>query len=362
MASFNGYSYQRKLTINHANVSESETNFPVLFQFTDVTISTGTGGHLLNSSGYDLGFYSDPSCGSSFAMNWDTETVNTTGSSQANIFVKMPAISSSTDIVSYLCYGNSAISSYQGISSATWDANFREVMHLGNGVTVLAVDSTGKNTPTNNGATATNGIIDGAINTTTSKTVDTGYRWENATSSITASIWFKTTASGAFNLAFSNFSGGDSSIQIYQNTSNNMEFGLEDSAENCLIGATSTSTYNDGNWHYAVGSYRAGDVGHLYIDGVDIADEGSGTCDGTYDSGDSIHLGTDGLNIAPFNGSLDEFEISNSKRTDGWIKDSFNNQSSPSTFMTIGQEIGPPIPFSDQFNGGTRIKGKTTVL
>src|SRR6185437_6745312 len=39
-----------------------------------------------------------------------------------------------------------------------------------------------------------------------------------------------------------------------------------------------------------------------------------------------------------FNGKLDEVQISSTVRTSDWITTSYNNQSSPSTFYTVGRE------------------------
>ena len=52
------YSYRKPITINSGQVSSGpHSNFPMLFSVTDANLkSTGSGGHVQNSSGYDIVF------------------------------------------------------------------------------------------------------------------------------------------------------------------------------------------------------------------------------------------------------------------------------------------------------------------
>ena len=151
-ATYSGYQYQRTLTIAHAQVPNSDqTNFPVLISTNDVTLSTGTGGHLSNSNGYDLIFSTMSDC--SYLLNWDTETVNNTGSATLNVWVKVPTVKTASDTTLYLCYGNSSITTYQGVSASAWDSNFKGVWHLqetGTGAAGDYKDSTTNGNNSNN--------------------------------------------------------------------------------------------------------------------------------------------------------------------------------------------------------------------
>jgi hypothetical protein len=60
----------------------------------------------------------------------------------------------------------------------------------------------------------------------------------------------------------------------------------------------------------------------------------------------STYIGNDAVNAGFFwNGSLDEIRISSVPRSADWITTEYNNQSSPSTFETLGIEVtNTPIP------------------
>ena len=146
-ALFSGFQYEQQVTISSTGVSNilgTVNNFPVLFVSTNVVFSTAASvGHMTNN--YDMVASSDPSCASQYWLNWDTETFNNgVAGSTVTAWVKIPVLSTATSVAAtyYWCYGNSAITTYQGISTATWDSNFAGVWHLANGSTLNPNDST----------------------------------------------------------------------------------------------------------------------------------------------------------------------------------------------------------------------------
>ena len=377
MASFSGYTYQRQLTINHTKVSTGTltyTNFPVLFQATDVTLSTSvSGGHLSSANGYDLIFSTNSDC--SFALNWDTETVNTTGSQQDNIWVNIPSISSTTDTILYLCYGNAAITSYLGLSTATWDNNYIGVLHLSRTVSgnILLNDST---SPTNNffgsivGSTSSlNGKIGAAASfvATSSNTIVIG---DNAsamgqvvTVPGTISLWYylnsapTNNSNGAFSI-FSDASGAHFSRQIgLQPTDLVVNLTQTDCTTNQFFIYSGTNPLILNTWHYVTFSTS----GTLSSPSVYVSIDGNSqsfapalaSCSATGSFPDI------GLNMGqqPFDGFMDEFRMSNIARSPDWTLTEYNSQNSPTTFMTMGPELGGAIPGND----GILIQGKTTM-
>ncbi len=139
---------------------------------TDYSLSTGpddrpyqgpvaNGGHVANANGYDIGFYADS--GGTTKLKWEVERYDgTTGRLIA--WVKIPSVSSSTDTVFYLMYGDSSITTDQSDPLNTWESNFKGVYHLGDGSTVVGTDSTGQAAGTKNGTlTAGAGKINGDI-------------------------------------------------------------------------------------------------------------------------------------------------------------------------------------------------------
>jgi hypothetical protein len=98
---------------------------------------------------------------------------------------------------------------------------------------------------------------------------------------------------------------------------------------------TSFSPFSLGAWHYGVYTYD-GTTHRLYVDGVQRA-TCTGTCNVETGSFTQIYVGTFAcLNCELYKGKLDEFRISKVARSAGWISTEYNNQNSPSTFLSVG--------------------------
>jgi biopolymer transport protein ExbB len=106
---------------------------------------------------------------------------------------------------------------------------------------------------------------------------------------------------------------------------------------------SSGTTTGTGAWHHlAVTINATTNTGVLYYDGAANATNTGGiTLDpsslGTNDRnyfGISQYTADDGLY-----GNFDEFRISNTTRSAGWIATSYNNQNNPAAFYTVGSEV-----------------------
>jgi len=97
----------------------------------------------------------------------------------------------------------------------------------------------------------------------------------------TEEIWFKTTTTQGgtlmgFNDAFSGVPGNWDRT-FYMTNSGTVRFGIWNGSGVTTIG--SPSSYNDGNWHYAVGVCTAAQQLILYIDGSPVASSATGIND-----------------------------------------------------------------------------------
>jgi hypothetical protein len=102
-----------------------------------------------------------------------------------------------------------------------------------------------------------------------------------------------------------------------------------------------------GQWHHAV-LLRNGSTGRLYLDGSEVNSGVVGTGALTFPTApnNTLLIGaqwetdtaatTDQRNY--FQGDLDEVRTSTTARSADWVKTEYNNQSSPSTFYTLGTE------------------------
>ncbi|HET8581134.1 MAG TPA: DUF2341 domain-containing protein [Candidatus Paceibacterota bacterium] len=335
LANADGFSYTRSITIPSGTVGSDLTDFPVLVSGTySYLATTANGGDAQNTSGYDIGFYSDSSC--STKLDWETESYDaSTGA--VTYWVKLPTLSHTSDTAFYLCYGDSSITTDQSDAPAVWSNGFLGVWHM-DGSTL--VDSTGTfSDSTEDGGTLVSGIAGEAtsfsgstnahINTTTAQRAAIG-------NAATFSMFVKSSSySGERSMELSNqlfllsFSGAGDQGPLVK---------IDGANEVANVGTLSTSA-----WHQVAGVFD-GSAGTLkgYTDGTL-----KGTTNGL---GSSIDAGdTSGLNIgsdvssgssgsAYFTGDIDEFRISSVARSADWLAAAYDTETSPSTFYEVGAE------------------------
>ncbi len=362
----NGYSYARTITIAHAEVPNTDqTNFPVLFSGTySYLATTSNGGGVTNSNGYDIIFTSDAN-GLSI-LPFERESYNaTTGA--VNFWVQVPTVSHTTDTVIYLFYSNSSVTTDQSNQNGTWDSNFKSVIHFPSSTSLQTQDSTSLgNNLTNSGATAGSGHIGGAAVTAANSAyldLSNPAGFPTGTAQRTLETWFKKTDGSSANEEILGYGANTSNGDRFSVWFGSSSLGVETENDGRAF-----SWSNDGNWHHVAlvlpsGGSRTSDV-VVYLDGVLKSA-----------SGGSLTLNTSGADFAVgtvpgfhgnygFNGLVDEIRVSNTARSADWIATEYNNQSSPSTFYSLGSATsygGPNIsslsPSSGNIGDSVTITG-----
>src|SRR5581483_11445185 len=114
------------------------------------------------------------------------------------------------------------------------------------------------------------------------------------------------------------------------------------STNNTVADIVGTTTINDNNWHHiAVAAPSTGNI-VLYTDG-----QPSGSLNNSAPllaaSTDPLQLGASCPGCLAMFGTLDEVRISNSVRSADWVATEYNNQNSPSSFASVGQQNAPVI-------------------
>ena len=194
------------MTIDHTKVPSTQSNFTVLVSVTDPALKTvANGGHVANANGYDIGFYADS--GGNTKLKWEVEKYDGT-SGNLIAWVKIPSVSSSSDTVFYLMYGNSSINTDQSDPPNTWDSNFKGVWHMADSAantTIRESTVTGAN-GTNNANTSSKtatGQIGNALSYNGSTDGSFAAINLSATNIVTLSFWMKwTTNANDDDLAF----------------------------------------------------------------------------------------------------------------------------------------------------------------
>jgi PKD repeat protein len=215
------------------------------------------------------------------------------------------------------------------ISSATPSAYFNDVVNDGAGSYwrldepsgSIGFDSVGFNDLTEGSGVGHGapGAIAGDPDTASTFTGDSTGSASTATAvpgpnTFTAEAWFKTTtSSGGKIVGFGSQQTGSSNNydrQIYMDNSGHLVFGVYN---NGVYTASSAGTYNDGNWHYVVGTLSASGLA-FYVDGKKVGTNGGTTVGQSYNG--YWRVGGDNLNGWPsqptsnfFAGTIDEVAI-----------------------------------------------------
>mgnify|MGYP000179826739 CR=1 FL=1 len=334
--------YRKPLTIQATQVAGELAEFPVLVRLT---------------SDADLAAAAQPTAADVLftaadgVTKLDHEIESYTAATGAlTAWVKVPALSSASDTALYLYYGNAGAASQQN-PGGVWSAGYGAVWHLNE-------DTAPYRDATNNANHSTGGTypvqVDGKIHKGQSFNGTSHVISVPASASIeltnngTVSAWFQFGTSKQSNLLEKGGSGG---YALWQDGTK-MRWGKQNSS----VWATSTVSYAVGQWYKVDGVAEAGMM-RLYING---ALEASSSSTATFTNTSALKLGNgvDGR----FQGILDEIRISSAVRTAAWIATEYNNQSSPSTFYTLGSpESVPTVTFMAAEYGAAEDAGAVTA-
>ncbi len=345
-----GYAFHRTVTVAATVVPSTQANFPMLvFGAYPYLKTIANGGMIQNTTTLngqtvpaDLIFTSDAGC--STPLNWEVASYTAT-SGVIEAWVQVPSITNGTVI--YMCYGNAAVSAYQGSATAAWDSNYRGVWHLPNGSTLSTGDSTGNanNGTLVNSPTAGAGQIDGgaSLASASSQYLTLGNSSILEPAAITVSAWVNGASfpNSVNNVVSSVCARGGQYYQISVNSTGKIAVYLVGGASNVSYDGTGSHTLSTGAWYYLTLTYSSSAGLIAYVNaGADGSAAASGAMPTGCSPSPTVSVGED-LNTTGryFNGVVDEVRISSIARSADWIATEYNNQSSPSTFYSIGAAI-----------------------
>ena len=323
------WSNRKKITIDHTKVESTETDFVVLISTTDSDLSSTA-----REDAYDIIFTSSDG---ETLLDFERESY-TSSTGEINAWVKTD-ISSTTDTVLYMYYGNSSATDTSS-STAVWDSNYRGVWHMNNDPAGAIKDSTSNgNDMTADSSMDSTDLVTGAIGKALNfdgsddeltNSSPSGY---TAPSSYTMSSWvyYASDPSGYDNIYSHTTSSGNYDPQW---TFNNTNLTVYDGS------AISFGSYSGGagSWH-RIDFIRDGDASNnltAYIDGVQFGTTESHTDDLLVPT--TVYIGASSGDGELWVGYLDEIRYSEIARTPSWLKTEFANQNSPSTFLSIDSE------------------------
>jgi prepilin-type N-terminal cleavage/methylation domain-containing protein len=320
----NGYGYRRSVTVG-SGVAGTLTNFPMLISGTYAYLSaSSTGGMVQNANGYDIVFTSDSGCANK--LNFEQESyVTTTGN--VVYWVQVPSITNGTVI--YLCYDNASVTTSQQNIAGTWDSNYVAVYHFASGGSLNVNDSTSNaHNGTATSIATTTGEIGGGMSDAAAGGINTGIT--TAFGDFMTCLWFNSNNSNSTNQRLLDKSYNTGFWMGENNSATTWGGGvLQTSPPYATFSTLSSMT----SWHYLCHE-RSGTLQTVTVDGTTVT---TSTVSGSATDGSTLYIGSTFSFSAAFSGSEDEVEISNIARSAGWISTSYNNQSSPSSFYTLGQ-------------------------
>lgn len=341
------YSFYRTITIDHTKVGSSDhTNFPVLFTGTYTWLkTTGNGGDVQSASGYDIVF--TDATGLS-VLNFERVTwAAATGACEFHINV--PSISHTVDTVIRVYYGNAAIVSDQQNRNATWNSNYKCVLHL-NSVSDLTDSTSNGNNATNTGLTTIAGKWNGAVDNdgtgTNNLAIANGlYEMISNAAVNTVSLWWNCDDRSPHAMVIWDGDTAHNFTGFELGQSADFYWGIGQSGANARYsGAFKLSTHGAGNlddtWYYtAMVKTAAGDNGDIYINTSGtpyMLGYQSGSLANPQSGGGTMLTKYHGTTTDTFNGAIKEFRVLDVALSSDWVLAEYNNQNSPSTFYSVG--------------------------
>jgi hypothetical protein len=357
--------YRKTITINHAKVAAHLSNFPVLVSITDAGLATSA-----QSSGNDILFTASDGV---TKLNHQIESY-TSGTGALVAWVSVTSVSRTVDTTVYMYYGNGAAASQQN-ASGTWDANYRGVWHFNQSPTGSTNDILDSTSNANNGSSQgsmtsgnqVSGQFSGSLSFNGSANYVSTANLMTVPQVYTEEAWVKTsTASGHKIFGFESNQTGTGSTSwntnIYIGSDGQAYAGIFN-VSFPTYSATYATAVNDNVWHDVVATYDSGTtVLSLYVDGtlrsttaVPAVQSSTGYWRmGSYKLSGWTN-GSDGF----YTGGMDEVRLSTTARSAGWITTEYNNENSPSTFVSVGsqQAFVPIAPVITSASSATFTSG-----
>ena len=348
------YDWYATITIDADLVSDDHSGFQMLFQGTyDGTAgepdlrTVGNGGDIENTvaTGGVSGSLTTPA---DLVFSTDADGINVidyeyeyydAATGEITAWLEIPTMDSVDDLVIYIVYGASGITTSQEDVAGTWPS-YLAVWHMADNTTSQILDSSSSN----NHLTkyAANQPIQSVGNLGYSQTFDgtNDYAlhdgrietdWDsNFSIQVYASVENTTANNSLITYGHSNDSPYFSWLLDFQGASDKHRFGGYSGDWLNLYSVEETSP---GDYYLAVSANSQ--VVSLYVDGV-FEDSGTQYMENRTDTYDAVTVGADRKGIQSFfDGDIDEVRITSGALTLGWIETT-NESFTPSTFYAVG--------------------------
>ena len=328
-------------------------NFPVLISLTDTGLKSKA-----QASGNDILF---TSADGTTKLSHEVERY-TSSTGELIAWVKVPSLSSSADTDLFMYYGNAGATNQQDAVNV-WDTAFKGVWHLkedpGPGAAGDIKDSTSNaKHGTASAAMTSANLVAGKVGSGLSfisggsgsgTLVDLGDQAVYQLAVYSWSMWVKGTVDPACN-------AGGTNGQPLWNADSQFNFAWQHTGCTFNKAAAHTdgtwrsaqiqSPMSAGVWYHVAGTYDGTNL-RVYLNGILEATTAHGA---PITAAGSLSLGN-GVGATNFAGQLDEVRVSNTARSAAWLRTEYNNQSSPSTFYSVGAENASSVVLGGDQSG-----------
>ena len=332
-----GWSYRKTVTIDHTKVSGSLSDFPVLLDVTDTNLASDA-----QSDGDDIVFVESGGA----KLNHEVELFDS-ATGHLVTRVKVPLLSQATDTVVYMYYGNPAAGNQQN-PPGVWDSNAKMVLHLDETSGTQHDSSVNANNAVPYGGVlqGVSGRIAGAdtfdgvndyLQTPHSDTL-AGF-----SQGFTESFWLRLDDVSRRQTILNKYNTGTSQRSWYIEYQTNM-LGFFASQDGSTFGEWhGTFKPTVGKWYFITVTWEPNAVPKFYVNGTQVTTSGTAKIASIYNNaGVPLYIGRCPYDATRYlKGGLDEVCLSDSARSLSWIKTSYNDQASPSTFYSVGPQETP---------------------
>jgi len=335
------FGFYTPFTIATGQVPSSQSNFAALIApASDTRFKTvGNGGHVQNSSGFDIRPYSDSSLTTALDFELEANSYSPTAGT-FTMWVKITAVDSQ---VVYLAYGDSGISTDGSSGANTFSNSFTVVLHMGTSSSMSTTNSVDGATATNTSVTASAGKIGGAgswsatSGSGTSK-LDYGDNYDITASPYTFSAWLNPNTLFNGNIRIIDKRGGTGLGYIFGVSESPSEQDIWVQNDSTNVGSGLNTFTTTGSWSL-IGAVWDGSTVTFYKNGSSIASPPSLTANPSGTTA-SFCIGNRGnADTTTYDGLIDELHVATATRTANWMTTEFNNQTAPNTFWSIGTEV-----------------------
>ncbi len=333
-----GWQYRKEITIDHTLVEGDLENFPILISTIDVDLrdkAQGDGDDILFMDGTDI----------ANRLYHEIEHYESS-SGKLVAWVNVTSLSSTTDTVIWLYYGNPGCSSQQH-PIVVWDSDYIGVYHLAD----LTDSTVNAKTMTNHGASSGG---TGKIGNCYDFEFDEGDYMDvsnfcdvSTIPTWTLEFWINQESADGYSggICIGGQYGDTTQIVFNQHRidTNKFDCGLRENKDDYEMKYSST-VFIINNWYYCSATITPSTV-HCYPNGS--LDDATTLTSGSVDM---VNFGIDDMRFSAsdssggrrIDGLFEEARISKIVRSANWIKTSFNTMNDPSSFIEVGPEEPAP--------------------